>query len=180
MFGGNVDLPKGGKYINPGIQNVEITDIKSVSEGNAYIALYLKLVGADDADTKEFRLWINDERAFNTTQKKLVEIINAANPAASSITGSTAEEYVSKLKPMLVGRKYTQKFAGYQTKADGPFYPKIPASLRTQSNPAPTIACPIDSKINLPWDENNKWDMQKKEADEIGSDNGEAPAWPSS
>lgn len=178
MFGGTVELPQGGSYINPGIQNVEIVDIKAVSDGNAHIALFLKLVGADNKFAKEFRLWINDQSAFEKTSKKLVEIIDAANPAASSVTGDTAEEYVNKIKPMLVGRSYTQKFMGYQTKAGGNFYPKIPSSMRTQTNPSPTIACAINSGVNLPWDENNKWDMMKKEADVTGTDNGEAPAWP--
>lgn len=151
MFGAtNEQLPEGNKFITPGIQKVQITDLKNTDSG--YFELYLKLDGAKDEDAKAFRFYTS-EKALSLNMNKLYEIIRAVDPSLESIVAENLGEYIAKIKPKLVNRKYQQLFTGKQNRTGGPFFPEIPLSRRTKEDTSPTIACSYDSEPSFEFDE---------------------------
>jgi len=172
MFGAkHEELSKGVKYLTPGIHNVTIVDLESTNE--AYFVLRLKAAGEEDSTSKDFRFFTS-EKALNLNMNKFYEIVEAANPKASSVEAESLDDYLNKVKPLIVGKSYVQKFTGSEfvnQNNETKVRTEIPLSKKTQKNPEPTIAVSLNSTTELSFSDNEIKRIQNESPDE------DTPSW---
>ena len=172
------ELPKGIEYVKPGILDVKITNIEYKAEEKPYFEVEFQVVGDENNGKQTERFYVTP-KALALNMNKFYEIVRAilGNEKAGSITAENVEQYIQKVKPMIVGKPYTQKFGGQEyinNKGEQRVKPTIPLSSRNDKNTKPTIATAIKDKAILTFDENR--DIKRLEKKEVEATQ-DAPSW---